>query len=107
MEAGEIVYEGASIGEAPRLIGQLATSLNACCEDHTVQAGMAHLSLRLIRGRMRGPLATPGQPGHNHQPRRTPPPPINKKEAFDNNSREWRRVKDRLRSSGQRAPPVP
>jgi Fic family protein len=47
-ETGEIVYEAPGIDEVPALIDELAASLNAPCEDHIVQAGMAHLNLVMI-----------------------------------------------------------
>ncbi len=47
-ETEEIVYEGPDIDRVPELIEELVASLNAPCQDHIVQAGMAHLNLTMI-----------------------------------------------------------
>jgi Fic family protein len=47
-ETEEIVYEGPDVDQVPGLIGELADSLNAPCEERLVKAGMAHLNLAMI-----------------------------------------------------------
>ena len=47
-ETEEIVYEGPGIDEVPSLVGELVGTLNAPCQDHIVQAGIAHLNLTMI-----------------------------------------------------------
>lgn len=47
-ETEEIVYEGPDIDRVPELIEELVASLNVPCQDHIIQAGMAHLNLTMI-----------------------------------------------------------
>jgi len=47
-ETGDIVYEGPEIDQVPGLMQDLATGLNAPCDQQVIHAAMAHLNLVMI-----------------------------------------------------------